>query len=817
MDWYNYTWSYVVKTLNSDVYRGLNEEQILKAREENGDNTIERPEKKSDYKLILNQLRNMFFVIYMVNVIILMYSKNYIWAAFITVFFVLNLIIVVKLEKERFKGLSQIDKLNSYNVQVIRNGKDIIIPVEELVVGDIVCVNKGSIVPADLRLISGKNLKVKENSVTGEIYLVEKYETKIEERDIGLSQMSNILFKSSYVKEGEGIGIVVATGMNTQIGEVVQMAFKDGNRGEEFKKHLFSKLNLIGYIWILFIFIELFLSFREGINLNGVGNNLGRISSIYASNLMLIVMFLSYNISIFKLKKQGMFFKNMSSLYDISNLDIVAFEKMGTLSDESMEFKNIYINAELREVHSVEFNFDEDIERFISIAILSSGLKHSPEKAVEREELEELELMEFSKIYNIHKSNLEAKYPKIAEIPMDPIRKTVTTINRVDENYRANVKGFLDYILERCTHIRLSGVEREITKEDIIKIKNVNLQLCGQCLNVVAIASRAFSYEPSLNENIESNLVFEGLLAFYNPLKEKYEEDLNYYKTNCIKPMFLTKDNKLTVYSIGKEIKLITKVDEVLSGVEISYMNDEQLNYSIGKVSILSNIDDNSKSRVAKTLKQRGYNVAMAGENLKDLSYLNHCYISIALGEGCSNILKKICHVFSEKFNLESCKVLINSSKSFKKFFQNMAWYFVYVSIFQGANMCAFHALNIDKMVPMYFYLYLNFITMPIMGTAIFKEFNSREYRWKEEEKINSFSLKALKTVVLGVLPVLMFNIIKYISGDFAYDIYLVLLNLLVVLMGIEFKEKERMLFKNRISNVLFFLSIILPFLVFLI
>ncbi|WP_102400137.1 cation-transporting P-type ATPase [Haloimpatiens massiliensis] len=817
MDWYNYTWNYVVKTLNSDIYYGLKEEQILKSREEYGDNRIEKPINKNIWLLILEELKNVFLIIFIVNIIILIYSKNYIWATFITLCFVVNIGIIVKLEKDRFKGLNQIDKLNTYNVQTIRNGKDMIIPAQDLVVGDIVCLNKGNIVPADIRLIKGNNLKVKENSVTGENYIMDKYETKIEERDISLSQMNNILFRSSYIAQGEGIGIVVTTGMKTQIGNIVHMSFKDENREVHFKKDLFNKLNSITYIWIAFMLLELFLGFKKYTDLEGVVSNLGKNLSIYTASPILIVLVMAYTYTIFKLKKQGMVLKNISSLYGIGNVNIVAFEKMGTLSQEAMEFKNIYINGELKEVPSVQFKFDEDIERLISIAVLCSSGKHSALKEIERETLEEAELMEFCKVYNIYKTSLEVKYPKIAEIPMDPIRKTVVTINKVDENFRANVKGFLDYILERCTHIRLNGVEREITKDDIAKIKNINLKLCGECLNVVALASRAFSYEPSLNENIESNLVFEGLLAFNNPLKDDYEDILNYYGMNCIKPIFLTKDNKLTAYSIGRKVKLVTKVDQVLSGVEISYMNEEQLEYSIGKVSIFSNIDDKSKARTAEMLKQKGYNLAMVGKNLKDLSYLTHCYVSMALGEGCSNTLKKLCHVFAEKFNLESCKVLINSSKSFKNFFNDAILYFTYIFICEGVNISLFNVLNINHVLPIYFYLYINLVTVPIMGIAILKEVNSEEHKWREEEKLNILNKNVLKAIIGGALPVLTFNVLQYISSDFIDDVYLVLLNFLIVLMGLHFKEKESKLFKNKISNILFLVCILLPFLTFLV
>lgn len=814
MNWYNYTWSYVVNILNSDVYYGLNDEQIHAHREQNGDNKIRVQEHKNIVLSILKEFNNLWILVFLINILILIYENNYKASILVIAIFIMNLTFILMFIKENFKGLKEIDRLNNYNARVIRSGNYKIIPLDELVVGDIVCLEKGNIVPADLRIINSHNLRIKENSITGENYIVDKYETKIEEKNIDLSEMNNILFRSSYVYDGEAMGVVICTGMNTEIGKIINATFSSREKKYIFNKSLVKNFNLSALILLVIMFILFFVNFTNRLNLKQNLFELGNFLLLGTVNGLMIALYLAYIFITFNLKKDNIYLKNINCLYEINDIDIITFEKESSLGKNLMVLKNIYINFQNKCIEDPEFHMDEDIERILSIALLCSNGKYNRETGEIKGELEDIEIMKFLRDFNIFKNQLEAKYPRILEISKDSHRKTMTTINRIDNNYRANVKGFLDYILERCTHIRINGVEREITKEDIFKIKNINIKLCGQSLNVVALASRAFSYEPSLNENIESNLVFEGLLAFYNPLKEHYEESLNYYKLNCIKPMFITKENKLTAYSIGKKLNLLTNVDGVLSGAEINYMNHRELDYSIGKANILTHVDYISKTKVTKKLKEKGYNVAMEGTYLKDLSYLMYCYLSIAVGKNCSNILKKICDVFIQEFNLESFKNLLNASKRIKKFFENIYLYFTYAIICKASNLLIFKIIGEIQVIPNYLYLYINIVSMSLMYIVIFKETSSFSYSEKPEESIKNKGI--IKYIIFGIIPCIIFKLLLHKGRVLSSKISFLTLNFFISIIPLCISERENIFFRYKLSNVIFILNLILSFFIFL-
>lgn len=232
IEWYKYPWSEVVKELNSDTYYGLDEEQIKPLREKYGKNEIIMPETKSLFYLILKQLKEIWVLLLIFCTVLFIYSGigNYGIISLAIIF--LNIFFTVLEQYKREKGIRELQKLNSGAARVIRDGRTMRIPSGELVVGDIVIIGRGEGVPADMRIVESNDLKVNECSVTGENFLVEKYEFKIDDREPSLSDMKNMLFKSSYIADGDGTGIVTAVGMDTQVANIIKLLLESEEKRE---------------------------------------------------------------------------------------------------------------------------------------------------------------------------------------------------------------------------------------------------------------------------------------------------------------------------------------------------------------------------------------------------------------------------------------------------------------------------------------------------------------------------------------------------------------------------------------------------------
>ncbi|MFD3157602.1 HAD-IC family P-type ATPase [Haloimpatiens sp. FM7330] len=818
-NWYNYSWNYVVKKLGSDIYKGLKEYQIEKSREEYGDNKIETIKTNNLGRIIVNQFKSLWFFVFIFSEFLMILNSNYIMAGVILILYCINNIYFITENYSQYKKLREIEKLNSYNVNVIRKGNNIFIPCEELVVGDIVYIKEGTIVPADLRIIESQGLKVNQAAITGENYVVNKYETKIEEEDIQLSEMKNMLFKSSYVVEGEGIGIVTAAGMKTEAGKIIHVMTKQSCIENIFNKRIRKTMHNMSIILLIFLIISvgvnLFLR-KELVYYNTIASY---IFVIFLTHTFIITINTFYSVVIKGLKKENIKLNSITSMYKLCDISIVIFDKIGSVSEKEMQIKNIYVNDNSVEVDDKEFEVNEYVERILNVGLLCNDAKYNDETNEGKGNLEDIELIRFCRSYEILKSDVERKYRRINEIPFDSDRKIMTTINKVDNNYRANVKGSVDYILERCTHIFINGVEREITKEDINRIKNVNIKMCEECLDVKAFATRGFNYEPSLNENIESNLVFIGLIGFFNPIKKDFNTKLLDCGANCMKPIITMEENKLTSLSIGKKLNLVRNISSILSGIEIEYMKKEELENLITKINILSKVNHKSKAKVAEVFKDIGYKIGMCGNKLKDLAYLVYCDVSIAYGEKCSNTIKNICDVYLDEFDLEKFLYLVDKSTKLKIAFELSFLYTVCISICECSAVFISYIFSGKFMFSLNEILWINLININILIIALLIQhpnINRIEYL----EKLGDENYKKniiIKSVLLGIIPAVVFGMLIPKGVIIASKCGFIILNAVLSLFLYNFTNKYHIFFERKLSNILIILNILLNGLIILI
>ena len=205
-----------------------------------------------------------------------------------------------------------------------------------------------------------------------------------------------------------------------------------------------------------------------------------------------------------------------------------------------------------------------------------------------KDDLTEIALVKFAQQNGIYKRKIEREHRRIFQISFDTDRRIMTSVNKMDKNYRASVKGAVDSILDRCTHIMKNGVELEITEDDINDIRTADISMSNDSLNVVGFAYRNFNYEPSLKENIESNLVFVGLMGFDNKLKDFAEDYVKKSDELSIKPIIITEDSKLTAFAVGRKLGIVSRLQQIISGVEIDNMDEEEFNRIGEKINIFS-------------------------------------------------------------------------------------------------------------------------------------------------------------------------------------------------------------------------------------
>ncbi len=662
-DWYNLSSSATVDLLRSDSNRGLNDEQVTNNRGTFGKNIITEVKRYEFYKNIAKIFKEPWALMLLCVIAILIFLHSYIEAAIILLILLLNSIILLSEKYENQKKLKEIKNLNLGRCSVLRNGNLVNLETAEVVVGDIVIFGRGSVIPADIRIISAEDLRVNEVSITGDNNIVDKYSSKLLETDLSLSEMRNILFKSSNVINGSGEGVVVAVGASTEIGKLMQSMMEIDKEENTFNKGIQTIINALCVIFLvgsIFIYIIKLLSkVSNYIILKGLEK------VILAAVPFGIAICLYFIWLIIKLvnKKEQIHINSFAAIKELSTIDTILTDKEGILTEDTMEVRKIFDLEKIIDVKE-KFEMNYNLDRIIEIGVLCNDCSQNDEKN-SRVDIAEKAIINFANEIDIDSDFLLDTQKRILKMPYDKVRRIKTTVHHLSKsNYRAYIKGAVDVILSECTHIMKNGVEIEINEDEVNSIKAADIEMSSACLYVLAFAYRSFKYKPSNNENLESNLVFAGLIGFYNPIKADMDSLLSKFRLLAVKPIIITEDSKLTAMAIGEKYNLINLGDLVVSGFEIDNLEQGELQNSIDKFSIFSRINNWHKINIINFLKEKGKNIALTGNKLLDLPSLRLAKISIAYGQSCSKIVKNLSDVYVEDINLLKIADFLKSSRS---------------------------------------------------------------------------------------------------------------------------------------------------------
>lgn len=787
-EWYENSWNNVVKRLNTDIYKGLSENLAQERLKAYGENRIIYASSRKYFNLVLEVSRQFWFIYMIINSILFLYLRSYIYSAALLAIAVITLIFHVISIKNGEKRLELLKDLDSMSIKVIREGKTCLLPIEKVVLGDIVIIDKGMAIPADLRLIEVENLKVKESAVTGEDLIVEKFETKIDYYVNSLAEIRNMVFRGSRVIDGSGIGVVVATGMNTAIGNIIRFVSNEGDNKDSLIRKVTGVISGLGMIFFSIVLLAMGYVFIKDHNLQltlSFGAEMLFVSFPYG---MVIIYLMAFIFLTKKININGLKVRSLDSISRIASISNIVFDKLGSLSKVEMEVKEVYTNNTIYSFSQPGLLKEYNIERIIHTMVLCNDSKYDVEKDITIGDYVEGAFLKFGAENEIYRGILEREQPRIFQIPYDPQKKISTTVNKVEDKYRAYVKGAVDSILGLCTHIMKDGIEKEIEDSDIQNIRDSDMNMSGKGLNVIAIAYRNFSYEPSASENIESHLVFVGLVAVENPLLEEADLLLRKCRQLHIRPIIMSEDNKLTAYTIGKKLGIATYIERVLSDIEISNMDFEELKRTIKKVSVLTKLSYDNKTRVSRALKENDSRLMLTGSSFTELPALNNASISVSIGDNCSSMLKKICDIHIGKDYLYN---MLNAISKSRLFMNNIKYAIGYIcfSIFSQITIYVLNLIlsNSGDIDIIYFAL-INMVLVPILVLLILAYNNGGEKIYSNT--ILDFRTilqdKGANSILLGLLTGLLAFTVKTLVPPsniyikFPFDIFTIVVGQLI-------------------------------------
>ena len=609
----------IFKILNSNI-DGLDSKETKKRINDYGQNIIINKKKMPWILRFLKQFNDTMIIILLVVALLLyfygyFYSHEYTDTIVILFVVFINTIVGFIQEEKATLVLRDLKKYETSTCKVKRDDKIIVINTKELVPGDIIYLESGETVPADIRILSCESLKVDESALTGESVPVQK-NSEVLKNNLILQEQKNMLFLGTNITNGKCTGIVVSTGKNTEIGKIA-LSLNEIDRIEtplQLKiKELSKKITFIVFIILIFIFILALINKYTILEIIMLCSSLA-VAAIPEGLPTVITITLSVGIS--NLAKKKTVVKQMQAVETLGAIDIICSDKTGTITQNKMTVKEEYV-------------IDENMLNYIC-ALCNDGLIYEDKYVGDPTETCLYEYLYNKKIDSL---KLRKKCERLLDIPFDSDRKMFTTLNKIDNEVYILCKGSMDSLIEK---VNLSKIEKQ---EVLDKVKN----LSKGALRTLGFAYKKLNYVPKDIKELEkeeNNLSFAGILGMIDPPRESVKKSVHLCKNAGIRPIMITGDSIDTAIAIAKNVGIIDNDSEAILGSELDKYNDEELKNIVKRYSVYARVNPSHKERIVFALQNSGKIVAMTGDGVNDAPAIKDAHVGVGMGITGTDVTK---------------------------------------------------------------------------------------------------------------------------------------------------------------------------------
>lgn len=646
----NKTVSETLEALETNRETGLSEEEASRRLEKYGPNKLAEKKKKGPFRVFLEQFKDpMVLILFLAAAVSLALSiitavkesrhmtvEDFADVVIIFGVVVINAIIGTVQETRAEKSLEALKKLSSPTATVRRDGVLKEIKATDLVPGDIVILEEGRTVPADLRLIDAFSIKTNESSLTGESLPVEKDAHMVLTEEVGIADRVNTVYMSTPIVYGRGEGVVVGTGSQTEIGRIASMLQSGEDDETPLQKKLGQLSKFLGILTIVIVVLMLavkliWAAVRGNISTEWDSAILDSVALAVAAIpeglTAVVTIVLASGMS--KMVKVNTIVRRLASVETLGAVSVICSDKTGTLTQNKMEVVRAYGDG--KTLRSEEFTPE-------NIGWLASSMALCSDASIENGaygDPTEIALIEFADRLGMPKSQLETVKPRTDEMPFDSVRKMMSTQHHSQSGKTlVYTKGALDQILKHCVAINIDGAVRPITKEDIAAIEAASADMTKDALRVLA-----FAYK--LDETLsEEQLVYGGMVGMVDPARPEAKPAVSTLKQAGITTIMITGDHKDTAFAIAKELGIATSIEECMTGAEIDACDEEQLRERVKTVRVFARVSPENKVSIVKAVRANGNIAAMTGDGVNDAPSLKSADIGIAMGITGTDVAK---------------------------------------------------------------------------------------------------------------------------------------------------------------------------------
>ncbi|MDQ7983249.1 MAG: cation-translocating P-type ATPase [Spiroplasma sp.] len=635
----------VALDLNTDLEKGLTANQAANTLKKDGFNQLPTTKQKSVFKMILEYIIEPFNLVLLVLLVIAAVLGRYAEVVVIVLIVIVEIFLGVYQEKKAANSLDSLKKLVKNHAVVIREGKKFTVDAKELVVGDLLYLEAGMFLPADVRIIQSFNLRINESILTGESNLVIKTIAPLNNDSLGIGDRTNMGFMSTMVATGSGLAIVVATGKNTEIGKITKLLQEEKEKKSPLSKQITWLITIICILAILLGVIIFCIQYF-------VNKEYWAESLIFAVALAIaiipeglnVIVTVSLSLGSRRMAKKNAIVKRLNAVETLGQVNVICSDKTGTLTENRMTVQKYWLHDEVQDA----VNFDQETQQeklFIQSLVLDNNSSVADQKITG--DPTEAALLKWAEDLKINSRQIQKKYRRIHELPFDSDRKLMSTINNYDGQKYLFIKGAPDKLIKVCTHILIDNKKIKLTKELKSTITRKIATLSDQALRVLGAGYRVIIKEHDFNDvaYMERSLIFLGLVGMIDPPRKEVKSALITTQGAGITTKMITGDHLNTAVAIGKELNLLKNKDQAISGEKIERLTDKKLQQSIHKYQVFARVSPEHKVRIIKALQAHKDIVSMTGDGVNDAPSLKAANIGVAMGITGTDVAKEAAQV----------------------------------------------------------------------------------------------------------------------------------------------------------------------------
>jgi Ca2+-transporting ATPase len=637
--WFSKSIDEVLTELECNQKQGLSDQDAKSRLTKYGENLLIAKKKKGIFRMFFEQLQDWLIYILLVAVLITLFLGEYIDATIIIIVIIVNAVLGVIQEVKAGKAIEALQKMSKPKALVLRNGEVKEIHSDHLVPGDILILDAGRFIAADIRIIESANLQVEESALTGESVPSDKDASQIyPDAKTPLGDRSNMAFMSTHVTNGRGVGVVVETGMNTEIGKIANLintVVKSKTPLEIRLDKLGKTLGLFAIGICVFIFIIAVIQGRDVAEMFLISVSLA-VAAIPEGLAAIVAVVLSIGVT--SMSKKKAIIKKLPAVETLGSVNIICSDKTGTLTQNKMTVTRYFNMEGQKDVEPDQVNeATEDVKLLAKAMILCSDATFK--KGHGTGDPTEIALLVFGDHLGLNRKTLNTENKRIDEYSFDSDRKLMSTLNEENGKLTVYTKGAIGNLLKISSHVLENGKAIPITNAQKTKILHATEALSNHALRTLGVAYKPVSSVIDASE-MEKDLIFAGLVGMIDPPRLEVKSAIVTAKLAGIKTIMITGDHKNTAFAIAKELGIATSMDEVITGIEMDDLSEKELIGKISNYRVFARVSPEHKVSIVHALKAYGNIVSMTGDGVNDAPSLNVADIGVAMGITGTDVAK---------------------------------------------------------------------------------------------------------------------------------------------------------------------------------